>query len=256
LGRERGSVAAPSLPEYSVRVSARARNVRLVMKADRGLEVVIPRGFGRRQIPALVESNRDWIERAAARVEERRRRLEADPPHLPERIVLPALGEEWEVEYRRGGAPAGAVVRESAGRLVVTGDAADFDACRQALCRWLVRRARRTLLPRLAVLSYQHHLPYTRASVRQQRTRWGSCSRKKTVSLNARLLLVPAAAVDYILIHELCHTVEMNHSPRFWALVESHDSEYRAHKKLLRHSAKELPTWLDHEMGEPGAGRE
>ncbi len=214
----------------------------------------MPRGFGKRHIPALVESKRDWIERAAARVEARQRRLEVDPPRLPDLIVLPALGEEWAVEYRRGTASAGAVARESAGRLVVTGDAADFDACKQALCRWLVRRAKRTLLPRLAVLSYQRQLPYARAAVRQQRSRWGSCSRKKTISVNARLLLLPPKVVDYVLLHELCHTVEMNHSPRFWALVESHDAEYRAHKKMLRHAAKELPTWLDHGIGEPGAG--
>jgi predicted metal-dependent hydrolase len=222
------------------------------MRADRGLEVVIPRGFGRRHIPALLESKRGWIERAAARVQARQRRLEHEPAGLPERIVLPALAEEWEVDYSGGGAPAGAVVRERSGRLVVTGDADDFDACRRALCRWLGRRARRTLLPRLAVLSYQNQFPYERATVRQQRTRWGSCSRKKTISLNARLLLLPPAVVDYVLIHELCHTSEMNHSPRFWALVEAHDPEFRAHKKVLRQSAKELPRWLDHEMGEPG----
>jgi predicted metal-dependent hydrolase len=251
LGDNSGRRAVASLPEYSVRVSQRARHVRLVMRVDRGLEVVIPRGFGRRHVPALLESKREWIERAAARVQARQRRLEADPPRLPEHIVLPALGEEWVVEYRRGGAPAVAVARESAGRLVVTGDADDFGACREALCRWLVRRARRTLLPRLAVLSYQHELPYARASVRQQRTRWGSCSRNKTISVNARLLLLPPEVVDYVLIHELCHTVEMNHSPRFWALMESHDPEYRAHKKLLRTTGKSLPTWLDLSLAAP-----
>lgn len=212
---------------------------------------MIPRGFSQRDIPALVESKRDWIERAAMRVQARQCRLEADPRRLPDRIVLRALGEEWEVEYRRGAVPTRAVVRESAGRLVVTGDADDFNACRLALCRWLVRRARRTLLPRLAVLSYQRGLPYIRASVRQQRSRWGSCSRKKTISLNARLLLLPREVVDYVLIHELCHTMEMNHSPRFWALVETHDAEYLGHKKLLRAAGKSTPTWLDHAMSAP-----
>ncbi len=246
-----GRRATAEMPEYSVRVSLRARHVRLVMRLDRGLEVVVPRGFRQRHIPELVESKREWIERASARMEARRQRLDADPPGLPDRVVLPALGEEWAVEYRRGSAAAGAVARESAGRLVVTGDADDFDACRQALCRWLVRRARRTLLPRLAVVSYEHQLSYARASVRQQRTRWGSCSRKKTISLNARLLLLPAEVVDYVLVHELCHTLEMNHSPRFWALVESHDPEYRVHKKLLRTEGKAIPTWLDHNPATP-----
>ena len=88
--------------------------------------MVVPRGFSQRRIPDLLESKREWIERAAQRVEAQRRRLEADPPRLPERIVLPAVGEEWLVEYRPAGrgarAESGAArAREVAGqRLVVT----------------------------------------------------------------------------------------------------------------------------------------
>jgi predicted metal-dependent hydrolase len=240
------------LPSYTVRVSARAQRVRLVMTAERGLEVVVPHGFRQRTIPELIENKRDWIERAAARVEARRRRLEADPPRLPDRIVLPAVAEEWGVEYRpRTSAGTGTAVRERRDRqLVVTGDVDDFVACRDALCRWLRRRAGRALVPRLAEIAAEHGFEYRRVSVRQQRTRWGSCSRKKTVSLNARLLFLPPAAVDYVLIHELCHTEEMNHSPRFWRLLEAHDPAYRAHKKQVRAGGKSLPTWLDHEAKE------
>ncbi|OFW61022.1 MAG: hypothetical protein A2133_04420 [Actinobacteria bacterium RBG_16_64_13] len=240
-------------PEYSVRVSARARRVRLVMNVDRGLEVVIPRRFDRRRIPELVEGKRDWIEKASARMEERRRRLEAEPPRLPGPIALPAVGEEWEVEYRPGrpGA-AGATVRErSGGRLTLTGDLDDPVGCQEALCRWLVRTAKRTLVPRLEELARQHRLEYGRVSVRQQRTRWGSCSRRKTISLNARLLFLPPAVVDYVLLHELCHTVEMNHSPRFWTLLGYRDHDCRVHRKVLRKAGEALPTWLDHEVGEP-----
>ncbi len=255
------------------------------MTADRGLEVIVPRRFDHGKIPELVRGKRDWIERAVARVEVRaeaqRRRLEAEPPVLPERIALPAMGEEWEVEYRcrrlpgraatRGVTAAGAsattggaaetgcaaaarvVVRERPGcGLVVTGDLDDFEACRRALCRWLSRRARRELVPRLAEIAQRHRLEYGRVSVRQQRTRWASCSRRKTISLNARLLFLPPDLVDYVLTHELCHTVEMNHSPRFWTLLGYHDPECRVHRRLLRTAGGSIPTWLDHEAGEPG----
>jgi len=238
--------------EYSVRVSARARRVRLVMTVD-GLEVVVPRGFSQRRIPELLASKRHWIERASTRVEARRRRLELDPPRLPGRIVLPAVDEEWMVGYCPLGveARAGASVRERPGyHLAVTGDSADFDACKQALCRWLNRRAREELVPRLAELARRHGLGYERVSIRQQRTRWGSCSRRRAISLNAKLVLMPPAAVDYVLLHELCHTVELNHSPRFWALVEKHDPEYRAHKKLVKAAAKAMPPWLDNGTAE------
>jgi predicted metal-dependent hydrolase len=221
-----------------------------------GMEVVVPRGFSQRKIPDLVENKREWIERAMRRLEARRRRLELEPPGLPVRIALPAAGEEWRVEYQPGRPDlrrpfssnvSGATAREKPGqRLVVTGDSADFAACKQALCRWLNRRARGELVPRLALLAREHGLAYERVSIRQQRTRWGSCSRHQTISLNAKLLLMPSEAVDYVLLHELCHTVEMNHSPRFWTLLQKHDPDYRAHKKLVRAAAKAMPTWLDH----------
>ena len=222
--------------------------MRLVMTLS-GLEVVVPRGFSQRKIPDLLERKREWIERATIQVEARRRRLEADPPRLPERVVLLALDEEWSVEYRAPavGRRSGATARENLGRrLVVTGDSTDFDGCKQALCRWLSRRARQELESRLASLAGQHGLGYQRVSIRKQRTRWGSCSRHQAISLNAKLLLMPPAAVDYVLLHELCHTVEMNHSSRFWSLLEKHDPDYRAHKKLLKAAAKTMPTWLDH----------
>jgi predicted metal-dependent hydrolase len=135
---------------------------------------------------------------------------------------------------------------------VVTGDYDDFDACKQALCRWLRRRAQRALVPRLAELAERHRMQYRQVSVRRQRTRWGSCSRQKTISLNAKLLFMSSEAVDYVLLHELCHTVEMSHSPRFWRLVEACDPDYRGHKKLVKAAAAAMPTWLDHELEEPG----
>lgn len=237
-----------------MRVSDRAQRVRLVMRPE-GLEVVIPHGFDRRRIPGILESKRRWIKRASGLVEERRRRMEDDPPKLPERVTLPAIGEEWTVEYRpaQGGnagdpkASAAARVRETSGkRLLVAGDPEDFTGCRDALCRWLSRRARRELVARLDELAVIHGLEYGKVTVRQQRTRWGSCSHRKNISLNARLLLLPSEAADYVLLHELCHTMCLDHSPRFWALMETHDPDYREHKKMVRDSAKALPTWLEH----------
>lgn len=253
-GRQR---AGEVLPDYSVRVSARARRVRIVMTWDHGLEVVIPRRFDRRRIPELLDVKRTWIERTTARLEVKRRRLEVEPPRLPERIVLPAVGEDWTVEYRQRpvseSTRSSATARELSGwRLVVTGDLEDPAVCKEAVYRWLCRRASRALVPRLEEIAHEHRLDYGRVSVRRQRTRWASCSRRKNISLNARLLFLKPALVDYVLLHELCHTVEMNHSPRFWTLLGYHDPECRSHRKQLRVVGESMPTWLDHEVSEAG----
>jgi predicted metal-dependent hydrolase len=233
------------LPGYCVRVSARARHVRLVMRPGGLLEVVIPRGFDAAEIPDLIEKKRTWITRVAAREVERDGFEGGHALRLPEAIDLAALRETWRVEYVLRPA-RGTTAREHPSHLlVVSGAVGDLCGCREALRRWLTRRARRTLLPRLAVLGAQGGFRYARASIRQQRTRWGSCSRTGVISLNARLLFLPAEVVDYVLIHELCHTVEMSHSPSFWGLVEAHDPAYRGHRREIRAAARALPAWLD-----------
>jgi predicted metal-dependent hydrolase len=253
------------LPPYSVRVSERAQNARLVMTAERGLEIVVPRRFDRRRIPELLLAKQEWIARASRRMEATRHELAANPPRLPAVVVLPFTGEERRVEYRPPSLGAwgtvatgtslvskGASAREHRdGRLVVTGVADDVAACQKALRLWLRRKARTVLVSRLEELSREHGLRYQRVTIRQQRSRWGSCSQRGSISLNASLLFLPPALVDYVLLHELCHTVELNHSARFWTLLGYHDPACKAHRRALRRIRASLPAWVDHDLGEP-----
>lgn len=83
------------------------------------------------------------------------------------------------------------------------------------------KRAKQILPQRLAFLAQTHNLTYTSVSINSARTRWGSCSSRKSINLSLYLLLLPSALIDYVLLHELCHTRELNHGPRFWALLDS-----------------------------------
>ncbi len=90
-----------------------------------------------------------------------------------------------------------------------------------------------------------YYLPFTggsfqRITIRDQKTRWGSCSARGTLSFNWRLMLAPPAVLDYVVVHELCHLTHMNHSPAFWALVESVCPDYRIHRKWLKEHGQEL----------------
>jgi predicted metal-dependent hydrolase len=245
---------ATGLPSFTLRVSKRARHVRLVVTGEGELVVVVPRRFDRRAIPAILESKVRWIERARARAKARRlvaEATEAAADELPVRIVLPALDEEWEVEYRTAVAGAGRQARGSAvareapgGRLVVTGPAGDKEASRRALIEWLRRRARSFLVPRLEELARRDGMGFGRVTVRHQTTRWASCSPQGAISLNLRLLFLEPALLDHVLIHELCHTKELNHSKRFWALVQARDPAYALHRRQVRHAWRSLPAWV------------
>jgi hypothetical protein len=98
--------------------------------------------------------------------------------------------------------------------------------------------AAKELPPRVLEFATLHQLPVRRISVRNQRSRWGSCSRRGTISLNWRLIQTPAFVRDYILIHEIMHLREMNHSSRFWREVERAFPDYKtAERWLKQHSS-------------------
>jgi predicted metal-dependent hydrolase len=227
---------------YRLRKSERARRVRLRVTLEHGLEVIVPARFDARRVPALLRERESWIHGALKRAETNRMLLGyAEPWRLPPTIELPACGRAWRVTARRADAAPRVRVRD--GELSVTGRIDDESACRAALGRWLVREAGAYLVPRLRVLSQQLGLPFRSVSIRRQQTRWGSCSAKKSISLNARLLFLPPALADYVLVHELCHVAYMNHSRDFWALVGKHVADFRALDKALRDGGNKVPRW-------------
>lgn len=96
------------------------------------------------------------------------------------------------------------------------------------------------LVPRLHELAAQHALTVTRVSIRNQRSRWGSCSRSGAIALNYRLVLMPAWVTDYVLIHELMHLREQNHGRRFWRHVERACPQFREAERWLRRHGRSL----------------
>lgn len=103
-----------------------------------------------------------------------------------------------------------------------------------AVLRALRERAKRELPARLMELARRYGLGVSRVSIRNQRWRWGSCSRNGHICLNWRLVTMPDAVRDYVLIHELMHLRRMDHSPKFWKLVEAACPDFRDARKYLR----------------------
>ncbi len=238
------SSPAQQLPTYSVRVSARARQVRLQVSIHDGVVVVVPRDFDHARIPALVEHRRHWLQKHLQRLQEWRA-AQDDAADLPERITLQAIGEQWTVEYRRQAATRIQVVIHPGRRLILQGSIDNQPGCRRALHRWLARIAQQHLAPWLRRLSVETGHPFDRVLIKGQKTRWGSCTRRRTISINYKLLFLPAPLVRYVLLHELCHTVVMNHSRQFWAHLERLEPASQALHAEARQGWRHVPVWVE-----------
>jgi predicted metal-dependent hydrolase len=230
--------------DYRLKVSPRGRNIRLRVSVKHGLEVIIPRGYDAEKVPSILQRKKSWIHSALERAEAQRKFFEPEPAwKLPSQITLAAIGKTWHVAAKPTRRPS-VVVRElSENSLLVLGAVDDERNCRDALTRWLMRKTREYLVPRLRELGQRTELRFARTFVKRPRTRWASCSRHKSISLNAKLLFLPSELVDYVLIHELCHLAELNHTARFWSLVQHHCPHFRTLDERIREMWKTIPRW-------------
>ncbi len=205
---------------YSVRYSTRARRVRVTVDAAHGVEVVVPRRAARGEAAAAIRELRPWIERRLAELA----RTQAVVAARGE--TLPYLGQVLQLVPER---ERTRVHRRDLELLVPEGDER-----RPALERWYRRAARSEIAPRLDRACELAATSYSHLTIRGQRTRWASCSHTGAMSFNWRLLLAPEQVLDYVIWHEVCHLEVMDHSPRFWALMERRCPGYRQHVRWLR----------------------
>jgi hypothetical protein len=214
---------------YRVRAHPRARHVRIVVSRRHGLVITIPRGFDRGRIPEILEQKRSWVERTLSRLP-----MKPEPYRPPERIALSAIGEEWTVAYEQGNPGRVRLVQRRDRTLFVSGAIDRPEAVRKVLERWLRIQARQHLVPWLCRTAAELGFEVRGVTVRTQRTLWGSCSHRNTISLNARLLFLPPDLVRYVFVHELVHIPHPDHSRKFWQAVAVHVPDYRDRLKELR----------------------
>lgn len=226
-----------SIPNYSVRINKRAKRVILKIKPGAKLEIVVPARFDQRQLPSILDSHAPWIKEQLGKYQN-----SIAPTFVPESVNLQALNQVWHVEHKPG--PDGTMQTYLPGRLIMSGLENDVERASEILHLWLREHAKVYLKIWLDELSMETGLPYAGLTIRCQKTRWGSCSSKHHINLNYKLLFLRPALVRHVLVHELCHTRHLNHSAKFWALVEQFDSDYRALNVEMREAWKHMPNWL------------
>jgi predicted metal-dependent hydrolase len=206
----------------------RAKRYVLRLRPDGVARVAIPRGGSTAEARRFAERSIPWLERQLLR---RTSTPPADRRWLAGGEIL-LHGAPVRIEHAPNGEPG----RVSVGieMVRVKDPAGDL---RPEIERYLWRKAARELGARTLELAAAHQFPVRRVTVRNQRSRWGSCSRRGTISLNWRLIQAPDYVRDYIILHELAHLREMNHSKRFWREVARLCPEFDAAERWLKQHA-------------------
>ena len=147
------------------------------------------------------------------------------------------------MEYKDAPNEKTKVVQQDGVLLLVTGSVDDPVVVARALNQWIQKKAKRFLVTWLNRISEELSLPFNRVSVRRQRTKWGSCSGGKSINLNRNLLFVTPPMARYVLVHELCHCLRLDHSDRFWSLLERYEPDARQTAGRMRDSSDLVPLW-------------
>lgn len=229
MGRRDISLAGQPV-SYTLKRSFRARHLRLEVRPGIGLVVVVPKSYKLGDVPEVLRRRARWILQKLAEVSQLRDASKVGPLETNDRI--PYLGGELILTVQKTDVAKGSVKLDE-NRLTVQLGKSDGSVA-ASIEKWFREEAARVLKQRADGLSGRIGMRYRRIVIRGQKTRWASCSTSGTLSLNWRLMMMPPSVVDYVLIHELAHLKEMNHSKRFWRLVAEHCSGWIEHKKWLR----------------------
>ena len=229
--------------EVRVRRSRRARHARVTVAPNQPIDLVLSRRMSQRRVVDILAEKHDWISRQLRRLDELERREPVLGLDLPGVIWLHGVAIPIELRETESRPTRGPTVGLENGVLVVTGHGMHADervASESAVADWYRREARARIGRHVADEAPLLGVTAAKLTIRDPKTRWASCSAKASLSFSWRLLLAPFEVLDYVVIHELCHLRELNHSSAFWALVGEARPDYRAPLDWIREHGGEL----------------
>lgn len=230
--------------DYQIRRSARAKNTRLVVKPDK-IEVVAPPHVSEKQIKTFVAQHQDWLRQAMQRVTDKASVNSLAPSEYSDGVWVPFQDSQLLLNLSFHSAKTLKVDHLiNDGKLLVKlpislAPEHHSDNIRHAISHWMKRQAQLQ-----AQLLIEKHAPrfglHPRSlRIKTQKSRWGSCGPNNDINLNWLLMLAPAAALEYVVVHELCHIKHKNHSAAFWQLVAEHLPNYQQQRQWLKqHGAR------------------
>ena len=233
---------------YTIRRSKRAKYLRMQLSADKGLIVTQPQGITTKAVEEWVNSKQDWLNKHLDKLQQQPSTDKAAKTlTLPDHINLTAIDQQIEVHYDPYPGTSELLIQPvTKDRLILCGNTTNTALCARALQKWLQQLGKYHLGQQLQTLSQETGYRYQSYRVKGQKSRWGSCSSRGNINLNYKLLLLPPEWTRYVIIHELCHTVEMNHSKAFWQRVEQHMPDYESIHEAMKNAMQQLPVWVNY----------
>lgn len=210
---------------------SRRKTIALVIQKDGTLIVRAPLKAPEKFIREFAEKNTQWILKKQAQM---RAAVSLPPKQYTSGETFFYLGREFPLEIVQG--QKAALVLDSHFKLAESA----LENAERVFEHWYREQARQILSERVRYFAGQHNLQFQGIRIGFARTRWGSCNSKGGLSFSWRLILTPMEVVDYVVVHELAHTLIHNHSPRFWKLVESILPNYKIHRKWLRTNGQKV----------------
>ena len=201
--------------EYKIVRSPKRKRLTISVERDRAIVVHAPEGTSEETVHRIIDAKRQWL---LAKL--RHPQKYQDQPHPPGKEVVngesaPYLGRDYRIEIAE---TASGEVEFSRGFVV---PAAHRVKRRDVLRDWYIARAKEKILGRVEEHARELGVKFTAAKIVDNRYRWGSCTVKDNVNFNWRLIKAPMFVIDYVIVHELAHLLETNHSPRFWNIVRA-----------------------------------
>ncbi len=227
------------LDSFTVRHSTRARRASLYLRHT-GLEVVLPQAVPVDHATQVLRKNREWLGRAVDRMAPQLRPYFCEP-HFPAELCLRAIGQQFNLRlapcHRR------AAVRVNRNTVLAHGSLEQPKALERALLGWLRQVGHMHLVPRCRLLAERNGLSVGAVRIGTPARRWGSCSARGTIMLNARLLFLPPRLCDAVICHELAHLVVFDHSAAFQEFFEQLFPGARQHRAAMAEACGYLPGW-------------
>lgn len=223
--------------KYNI-VKSNRKTISIMIDESGTVMVRAPRRISDEQILALVKEKERWILKKRQEMQARNEKRETRRYCSGERYAL--YGKEYELEIRTNADARLCRMHEEGERLILEGPLSQGQQVRTLLREWYFHRAREIFADRAAYHAAGMGVRYGTIRIKEQKTRWGSCSEKGNLNFNWKLLLGPPQVLDYVVVHELCHLKHMDHSAAFWNCVRGVLPGFESQRVWLREHGREL----------------